>query len=426
VRRIPVDVWEDLPGWFTDADPIGWFAKNGMRRNGLVVSSLRDWEQMVFFAEDGEGLRISIEEPSGTDLAFCVDVTHCGEGHGPGEGESVDFVATGTGFHMLTILPEGHDSAMGPYNVRIEPIEPDFPDSQTAAWPLAVWESGAPWSGAVNDSVRDRMWETRPDVDWFRFWVGSAATPSVFTVKLHRDGATAAPRAEVRNADGSVAQALPEGDTVLTYSGTDAGWKFIRVWVVRGALPSAESSYSLEVVAGPGTSRSLCPTLPASPDPSISHADDPCFLGEGTSMVLQADLGSPANRDQHYVCLKQDQPVAIFLADQARKMRMELRPLPGGRYQVPVQRPDFVIMSADDGNVSARGPVLHFVSPDTQCYKLTVRASFGADRVANSDARALDPLHPDDDSFVDLAPYTLFTHIGAAGEVPTVPTLYGE
>jgi hypothetical protein len=81
------------------------------------------------------------------------------------------------------------------------------------------------------------------------------------------------------------------------------------------------------------------------------------------------------------------------------------------------------IMSADDGNVSNGGPVLHFVSPDAQCYRLSVRASLGDDRVPDGDTRALEA---DDYAFTEAASYVLYTDIGSTLGVSVLPTLYPE
>jgi len=89
-------------------------------------------------------------------------------------------------------------------------------------------------------------------------------------------------------------------------------------------------------------------------------------------------------------------------------------------------------MAADGSSGLSSGPVLHFISPDAQCYRLSVRAGYGGDRVPDTDLRRR--LSSDDDVFTTEAPYTLFTYLGPAEPadssvwhpVRDVPTLFPE
>jgi hypothetical protein len=413
IRRIAITRFDDLPGKMVNADPIG-YPTIGRPLWPTYVASSRDWEQFSFFAEAGVPMRIEVEEPHGTDMAFCIDGALCGQGHPAGAGEAVDFVPDHTGWHWMTVVPEsrGRLPSHGPYYVKIARAEPDFPDSQEAAWPLDL--SGETWVGDQVDVVM-----LRRDVDWFRFWVNAVVPGTTVVVSLRDGDGPGVPRAEVRSADGARIVPLVVGDNTLTFTTADRGWWFVRVDAA-GVGPFTE--YSLRVRTAERIGRSLCPATPSSPRPGIPHGDDPCYLGEGLGQVVAADLADSDEVDTYLLCLERNQPASVFLADGTRKLRLELRPIPGGRYQVVDD--GFFIMSAQDGNVSSRGPVLHFTSPDAQCYRLSVRASYGEDKVRNDDPRR--NLWNDDDVFRTPAPYALHVHAGDGVWVRDLPNLFPE
>ena len=458
VRGMRVPFSDDVPGQREFADPMGYPTRLPVVRLAQLGHPL-DTDAYSFFAEAGVPLRFEAEVLDLIDLSVCVEGS-CSPGPGaphPSVGDTVTvlFTPSATGFHFAQVLLRGAFVGPGRYRLTIERLVPDAPDSAAAAESIPT--------GGV-DVATDSVWirfppEPDEDEDWYRFWFAGASTTGVVRVFLRVAGEHADPgaiRAQMMRFDGSHSRELLVGDNELVLDSSDRGAWYIKVVSASIAGPV---EYSLRVSIPLPGDREVCPGLATGSPPEAG-----CWLGEQETSVVTADLwGSHASTpsrglertediDQYLVCLEQDESVSIFLRDGVQRLRMELRnPFvrdpagdealilgPGGGhlawgYNVDndrgVSASDVLLMSAEHGNApGAGGAVLHFVSPNGQCYVLSVRASFGDDRVEEWDSVRRTGL--DDELFWASARYDLFVVKGCVpGEIgctsiQPVPTLY--
>jgi hypothetical protein len=444
VRRLTVQGTDDVPGIEEFGDILGFPTTREVTRVAMLNAGLQDSDVFTFFAEERAPLGVEVELIDPVGVRVCVD-GECAPSDPPpvpsaGDVVVKEVVPTFSGWHTATVLWDRHGSAVGRYRITVGRIASDAPDFRENALPILGDGLGAV-SGRVSHDARLPPSE---DEDWYRFWyspLGGVPTGQV-RVSLRTVGgapADSALRGEIMRRDGSGLRAMSVGDNYYAFSAADAGWWYVRVFADR--LVSSEE-YSVTVYTGvPGT-RDLCPGL--------EYGDAPgpgCWLGGDETSMVVAELthshawSAPAPErsedvDYYLLCLEQDQGVALLLDDGAHRMRLELHnPVvpssltPGTEFPVVgsgglaltwgyntvndwnVPTSGMLIASAEHGNApGVAGAMMHFVSPVQQCYVLTVRASFGADRVADWETSR--SLAEDDELFWSAAQYALFVKKG--------------